>query len=264
MTPTIRIPKWSEFQHYKNRNPPWIKLHRQLLNKRGWRGLDPFAAKLLVEVWLVASETNDGNIELSTADLTWHLRYHESEVQRVARGLVDLASLSLIELCDHDASNVLAECLQVASAEERERRVEESSVSKETGELHSPKIETVETSKAETPDEAWKRLQPLLPPAIRKHAWLGDDPPTEPRNWNMGREISIAKQLLKQFTPEELIGGIETYREAHAVPGDKPWSLSWVYGAGDRWRIVTAVQQWRAKQVDQCEFPTFTPMLHVA
>jgi hypothetical protein len=29
------IPKnWGKFQHYKDRCPPWIKLHRDLLNDR--------------------------------------------------------------------------------------------------------------------------------------------------------------------------------------------------------------------------------------
>jgi hypothetical protein len=29
----IVIPKWDEFQHYKDRDPPWIKAHRSLLAK---------------------------------------------------------------------------------------------------------------------------------------------------------------------------------------------------------------------------------------
>jgi hypothetical protein len=28
----LRVKNWSEFQHYKDRNPPWIKLHRTLLD----------------------------------------------------------------------------------------------------------------------------------------------------------------------------------------------------------------------------------------
>jgi len=27
----LRVKNWGKFQHYKDRNPPWIKLHRGLL-----------------------------------------------------------------------------------------------------------------------------------------------------------------------------------------------------------------------------------------
>ena len=56
MASAIRIKNWEKFQHYKGRNPPWIKLHRQLLQNREWHQLSGDASKLLVECWLLASE----------------------------------------------------------------------------------------------------------------------------------------------------------------------------------------------------------------
>ena len=32
MTARLHIKNWGEFQHYKKRNPPWIKLHKKLLD----------------------------------------------------------------------------------------------------------------------------------------------------------------------------------------------------------------------------------------
>ena len=29
---TYRVKNWSKFQHYKNRNPPWIRLHVEILD----------------------------------------------------------------------------------------------------------------------------------------------------------------------------------------------------------------------------------------
>lgn len=300
--PTIRIPKWGEFQHYKNRNPPWIKLHRQLLSKRGWRGLDPFAAKLLVELWLVASESNDGNIELCTADLAWHLRYPETQVADIARALLDLANIDLITLCDHDASRVLAECKQVATPEGEERESKrESYGSKEPDGFGGkpPKIESPipavsgmfqvgqvlaggpppapERKKApevkpvtdEEAAERFARCRSQLAPAIRLHAWQGSEPPCSPdrRNpWHMGRELSIAKELLKQFTPEELLGGIEYFRETHPTVASGPWTLAMAYVQGDRWRMMRAVDRWRSAQIDAIDpatLPTFTPHLSI-
>ena len=35
----IVIVDWEKFQHYKNRNPPWIKLHTKLLRNYQFRML---------------------------------------------------------------------------------------------------------------------------------------------------------------------------------------------------------------------------------
>ena len=32
MKVTFSVKNWDEFQHYKDRNPPWIKLHNHLLD----------------------------------------------------------------------------------------------------------------------------------------------------------------------------------------------------------------------------------------
>ena len=32
----LRIKNWSEFQHYKDRAPPWVKLHHSLLDNFEW------------------------------------------------------------------------------------------------------------------------------------------------------------------------------------------------------------------------------------
>jgi hypothetical protein len=52
----VYVKNWSEFQQYKDRCPPWIKLHRQLLDDPDWFGLDGNEAKLLIMLWLMASE----------------------------------------------------------------------------------------------------------------------------------------------------------------------------------------------------------------
>lgn len=49
---------WAEFQHYRDRSPPWIKLHRKLLDSMDYNRLSPIAAKCLPLLWLIASEDN--------------------------------------------------------------------------------------------------------------------------------------------------------------------------------------------------------------
>jgi hypothetical protein len=35
----LRVKNWAEFQHYRSRRPPWIKLHRGLLDDYAWHRL---------------------------------------------------------------------------------------------------------------------------------------------------------------------------------------------------------------------------------
>jgi hypothetical protein len=75
---TLRIKNWTKFQHFKDRRPPWVKLYRDLLDDREWHQLEPRAAKVLVMLWLIASE-DDGNLP-SVGDLSFRLRIGERDV----------------------------------------------------------------------------------------------------------------------------------------------------------------------------------------
>ena len=52
----IRIKDFSKFQHFKDRSPPWVKLYRDILDDPDWHELDGDSAKILVMLWLIASE----------------------------------------------------------------------------------------------------------------------------------------------------------------------------------------------------------------
>ena len=115
----LLIPKnWAVFQHYKNRLPPWIKLHRDLLNDRDFMCL-PIASKAIAPLlWLLASEEKSGDFNANVVELAFRLRMTEKEVND---GLNPLISKGFFV----DASGVLAECLQVAIPEtETERETE--------------------------------------------------------------------------------------------------------------------------------------------
>ena len=118
---------WDVFQHYKDRCPPWIKLHRDLLNNRDYICL-PLASKALAPLlWLLASESKDGVFDASTEELVFRLRMTESEVIDGVKPLIDKGFFVI-------ASGVLAERKQVAIPErEREREGEtETETQKET------------------------------------------------------------------------------------------------------------------------------------
>ena len=101
---------WDVFQHYKDRCPPWIKLHRDLLNNRDYICL-PLASKALAPLlWLLASESKDGVFDASTEELVFRLRMTESEVIDGVKPLIDKGFFVI-------ASGVLAERKQVALPE---------------------------------------------------------------------------------------------------------------------------------------------------
>lgn len=83
---------------------------------------------------------------------------------------------------------------------------------------------------------------------IRSVLWKGDQPPqTAPQGWNMGRDLSIWKDLLKQFTAEELAGGIVSVRNAlHEELADgRPITMAFFHVASKRDRMSRAVAYWR-------------------
>ena len=112
----LKPKNWDIFQHYKDRCPPWIKLHRDLLNNRDYICL-PLASKALAPLlWLLASESKDGVFDASTEELVFRLRMTESEVIDGVKPLIDKGFFVI-------ASGVLAERKQVAIPE-REREGE--------------------------------------------------------------------------------------------------------------------------------------------
>lgn len=50
------IKNWWQFQHYKHRNPPWIKLHKSILHDAAIQSLSPGDRYRLIELWLAASD----------------------------------------------------------------------------------------------------------------------------------------------------------------------------------------------------------------
>jgi len=57
----LRVKNWEEFQHYKDRLPPWIKLHRELLTDYDFCHLPDETKGHLMMTWLLASQM-DGRI----------------------------------------------------------------------------------------------------------------------------------------------------------------------------------------------------------
>ena len=117
----IVIRNLDRFQHYKNRRPPWVKLHRELLDDMELMRLHAASKWLAVCSILIASEVEHGKCLPADASWwSWRLRCPVKEAN-----LQDLLSIRFMEPCLQHASSALAPCLQHATSEGEERQSRE-------------------------------------------------------------------------------------------------------------------------------------------
>ena len=149
----IQVCGWQTYQHYKRRNPPWVKLYRSLLSDHSLMRLPVASRWLAIGLLVIAAET-DNKIPNDPDWLSWRLRL---EADPDIAGLVSAGFITLSQ----DASTTLAGSRQNAPPEtegETETETEKSSV------LSEPAEPSVENSKptSKPDEEPWNdRLAPL-------------------------------------------------------------------------------------------------------
>jgi hypothetical protein len=117
----LKPKNWDKFQHYKDRCPPWIKLHRDILNDRIFASL-PIASKALAPLlWLLASESKDGSFNADSEELAFRLHIASNEIADGLKPLIDKGFFV-------DASTMLAPRLQLAIPERETERETETEV----------------------------------------------------------------------------------------------------------------------------------------
>ena len=224
----MRIKNWSQFQHFKDRRPPWIKLYRDILDDIEWHELDPKSAKVLVMLWLIASES-DGVLP-DVKKLAFRLRMTEKDTE---------ASLSkLSHWMEQDDIRVISSRHQDDLPEtETERETEkktEAELSVEPQSVSPPVVEipvlgnkvfgvTMEMS------QEWSRAYPAVDvPAelLKMRAWALSNPTKQKTSTGIARFVnawlskaqdqagkvpvgnSLAEHRLQ--TMHQLTGGITT------------------------------------------------------
>jgi hypothetical protein len=126
----LRPRNWKEFQHYKDRRPPWIRLYHRLLDDPDLWEMPADDYRHLTMIWLIASEHQDGDLP-ETKKLAFRLRMTEQQATSL------LARLNQWLSCD--ASKPLAEPEQVATPEaEAEAETEGETEAEESAPLKAP------------------------------------------------------------------------------------------------------------------------------
>lgn len=98
------VKSWGDFQHYTKRNPPWIKLHKRLLDNYDYHALPDASKALAPFLWLLASESDDGSIEYAPKKLCFRLHVDEEKLIGAIKPLIEAGFFE----CDEDASDMLA------------------------------------------------------------------------------------------------------------------------------------------------------------
>ena len=155
----LRPKNWEVFQHYKDRSPPWIKLHRDLLTNRDFICL-PTASKALAPLlWLLASESKDGSFDAAFDELEFRLRISRKDYDDGLKPLIDKGFFIV-------ASGMLAECYQVAIPEterEGERETEKETDIQPSAVVAHPADARLPSCPTEKLLEMYHRHLPMLP-----------------------------------------------------------------------------------------------------
>jgi hypothetical protein len=115
----FKVRNFNERQHYKDRNPPWIKLYNSLLSDYEYQQLPDASRSHLIAIWLLASRNNN--------KLPYDQKWVEKNIFSTSK--VDLKLLERLEFIEkiQSCSNMLADRKQGAIPE-RETEREESRV----------------------------------------------------------------------------------------------------------------------------------------
>ena len=128
MAAVIRIRGWDRFQHYKDRDPPWVKLYRDLLTTESWvLGTDLSRLVQVASILLAARYSNSIPLNFplirKVASLDCNEKQFMEAISHLAKDFLE------IQQCTEDpkpvaqhASSVLATC--PSEAEQRQSRAE--------------------------------------------------------------------------------------------------------------------------------------------
>lgn len=128
MTAVIAIREWAKFQHYKDRDPPWIKLYRDLLTSESWvLGTDDSRLVQLASMLLAARYHNATPLNYSLFRKVASIDMNEPKFRAAIKHLAGSGFLEIQELepdRKQSASTLLATCTSEAEAEaEAEKKV---------------------------------------------------------------------------------------------------------------------------------------------
>ncbi|MCE9567660.1 MAG: hypothetical protein K8U57_37135 [Planctomycetes bacterium] len=116
----LSVPDFEKWQHYKDRTPPWIKLHRDILRDYDFNLLPDQSKAHLMLIWLLASQL-DNHIP---NDPAYVQRMIGSTVKPDIKLLIQRGFLNPVADCERYASKSIATCTTLSNMRETETETE--------------------------------------------------------------------------------------------------------------------------------------------
>ena len=129
MAESYRIAGWEEYQHYKHRNPPWVRLYYDLLSSETWVAEDD-ATRCLMVACILAASRHGGEVPANPKYLmkVAHLNSPPNFKPLIDNGFL-VASIVPAD-CGQGASGVQAALYSVNGESIEEQRTENRAASK--------------------------------------------------------------------------------------------------------------------------------------
>lgn len=218
-----KVKNWNEFQHFKDRSPPWIKLYKYLLDDPEWHSLSGDDAKHLVMLWLIASEDKTMEGRLPDAKrVAFRLRISEQDTIQLLNRLSNWLILDDISLISERYQPVIPE----ERREETEAETESLSESSDSAPPNCPIQEIIELYHEELPMLPRVRIMTKTRETQIRQRWR-EDPKRQNLDWWRKFFCYVAKSNL-------LTGKVEN------KDGSAPWmaDFEWLTKMGNFVKVI--------------------------
>lgn len=198
----MKVKNWQEFQHFKNRTPPWIKLYRYLLDDPEWHNLSDKAAKTLVMIWLVASEDKKQNGNLPCLKkLSFRLRMKEDVLDKQLQELSHFLILDDIKMISGRYQDDINMIHQRRGEERRKETETETDICSEPHGTSEPPILSIPLIKKDGEFEIvqddidqWQETYPgidVKQTLLRIRQWSVDNPSRRKTKTGIRKHVSM-------------------------------------------------------------------------
>lgn len=118
MSAVLSVYNWQRFQHYKDRDPPWVKLYRDLLTSESWvLGTDLSRVVQVASIMLAPRYENKIPYRFDLLKKVMNLECSEAAFKKAVDHLVAAKFLEIhevtseVKVVEQSASNALATCV---------------------------------------------------------------------------------------------------------------------------------------------------------
>lgn len=123
---TIIIKNWDHFQHYKDRRPPWIKFHVDVLQDYAFNMLASASKAHLMLLWLLASRYDNKIPADNMERLRWEIGCADLDLNPlVSHGFIIIKGIDASDLLASDSKPVHVAIVETETEEEKKTEGEQ-------------------------------------------------------------------------------------------------------------------------------------------